>query len=128
MLTSRSVQLAALMGLVLHAANAATWSRIIEANPEFPGMCVDPDTGIPHTPGVEWSNSKFCGSNICHQEKEGHFVLNEAGCGSTFFLPGCPIVEDKEAVYPDCCPEPNCKLISPISVNKKKTKKWLITV
>ena len=45
-------------------------NKAMNVNLDFPGQCVDPDTGIPHTPGVEWSESKFCGSRTCFQEKE----------------------------------------------------------
>jgi len=107
------------LSLILHLtffklslASVAMQSATV--HPGRPTACFNSDKNSYREDGESWQIAG-CGMATCvgipQPSGKSKMMISFEGCGTVGHEPGCHVIEDKQAEYPDCCPEVICSSV-----------------
>jgi len=109
-----SVTLSLLLLAFFKLSRASVAIQPATVHPGRPNACFNNDENSYREDGESWQIAG-CGMATCvgipQPSGKPKMMISFEGCGKVGHEPGCHVIEDKHAEYPDCCPEVVCSSV-----------------
>ncbi|XP_067000041.1 U-scoloptoxin(16)-Ssd1a [Anabrus simplex] len=95
------------LSLAVHNGLALSAILMQPVHPRYPGHCIDPDVRNPIPFGTKHYEPGQCMLRNCFGNETG-FIIEYEACPAILGHPPCPVVEDKDVLFPECCLRLHC--------------------